>query len=139
MDILHEVTIATAPNKVFKAITEQKGLAAWWTTHAVAEPKVGTTAEFSFMGGQFVIKMEVARLEPARKVEWITRQGAPDWNGTHVTWDLTPADNGTKILFGHRGFASADGSLPNTSYNWAVYLTSLKGYLEKGKGNPNSL
>ena len=65
-------------------------------------------------------------------------QGAPDWTGTRVTWDLNPVDGGTKLLFGHRGFASADGSLPDTSYNWACYLTSLKAYLETGKGSPHS-
>ena len=137
-DILHEVTIEVAPEKVFKALTEQQALAGWWTTHTVAEPKVGSISEFSFMGGQFVIKMEVSRLDPAHKVAWMTKQGAPDWSGTRVTWDLAPVDTGTKILFGHRDFASADGSLPSTSYNWANYLTSLKDYLEKGKGNPHT-
>ena len=131
-DILHEVIIESPPDQVFKALTEQQGLASWWTTHAKAEPTVGSNAEFRFMGGQFVIKMQVTKLDPGRSVDWITQQGAPDWASTRVTWELTPAENGTKLLFGHRDFASAEGSLPNTSYNWAVYLTSLKDYLEKG-------
>ncbi len=42
-DVLHEVTIAAAPDKVYKALTEQQGLEAWWTTHAIAEAKVGST------------------------------------------------------------------------------------------------
>ncbi len=134
-DILHEVTIAATPDKVFKAITEQQGLAAWWTTHTVAEPRVGSVGEFSFPGG-FVIKMEITKLEPGRKVYWTVKEGAPDWAGTHVTWDLTPSDNGTKVRFGHRDYASADGSLAGVSYTWAWYLTSLKDYVETGKGRP---
>ena len=138
-DILHEVTIAASPDQVFKAITEQQGLAAWWTTHIVAEPKVGSMIEARFFDGRSVHNMEVLTLEPGRKVGWITRQSfLPDWPETRVTWSLSPIQAGTKILFGQRGFASADGSLPKVSYGWAVYLTSLKEYLEKGKGNPHA-
>ncbi len=79
-DTLLEVTIAAAPDKVFKAITEQHGVEGWWSPQVVAEPKVGTTIQATFHGGsghQFAIKMEVVNLEPARKVEWIPQQGAP--------------------------------------------------------------
>ncbi len=95
--------------------------------------------EARFFDGKSVHIMEVLTLEPYRKVEWITRQSfLPDWTETRVTWNLSPIENWTRILFGQRGFASADGSLPKVSYGWAVYLTSLKNYLEKGKGNPHS-
>ena len=138
-DILHEVSIVAAPSQVFKAITEQQGLASWWTTHIVAEPKVGWMIEARFFDGKSVHTLEVLTLEPDRKVEWITRQSfLPDWTQTRVIWDLLPIENGTRILFGQRGFASADGSLPKVSYGWAVYLTSLKDYLEKGTGNSHS-
>lgn len=138
-DILHELTIAAAPDKVFQAITEQQGLAAWWTPDMAADATVGSTVHARFRGGGFVVEMEVVALEPARKVEWITRQGNPEWIGRHVAWDLSPVEKGTRILFGHRGFASADGALASASYNWAVYLTSLKDYLETGRGNPDFL
>ncbi len=133
-DVLHEVTIAAAPDKVYKALTEQQGLEAWWTTHAVAEAKVGSTVQAHFRDGQIVIKMEVVTLSPAHKVEWMTLQAIPEWRGTQITWELSPAQNGTKVFFGHRGFAPEVGLLPINA--WAFYLTSLKEYLETGKGNP---
>lgn|SRR5258708_3623931 len=136
-DILHEVTIAAAPDKVFEALTQSPGLEAWWATYAVAEPKVGSTIQAFFGDDSVVNNMEVLTLEPARKVEWITRQSSlPEWIDTHITWNLSPTENGTKLLFGQCGYASADGCLAMCSYNWAGYLTSLKDYLEKGKGNP---
>ncbi len=137
LDILHEVIIEVGPVKVYKALTEQDGLAGWWTTNTKAEPKVGAVDEFRFRGGQFVIKMAVAELEAGKKVSWNVKQGAPDWEGTHVTWDLIPVEQGTKVLFGHRDYTSTQGSFASASYNWAVYITSLKGYLETGKGSPN--
>lgn len=132
-DVLLEVTIAATPDKVFKALTEQPGLEAWWTKPIVAEPKVGSMIEASFNGRQAVLKMEVVTLEPAHKVGWSIRQGLTDWGGTHFTWDLSPVEKGTKLLFGYRGLAaSADPWLPSLSYSWAVNLTRLKDYLEKG-------
>lgn len=137
-DILLEATIAAPPEKVYQALTEKDGLASWWTRSATAEPKVGSVSEFVFYEGQSVLKMEVTRLEANQKVYWKPVQGAPDWPGTRVTWDLTPADGGTKVLLGHRDYVSTDGSFASVSYNWAWYLISLKSYLETGKGTPNA-
>src|SRR5258708_35510866 len=136
-DILLEVTIAAAPDKVFKALTEQQGLEAWWTTHMVAEPIVGSAVKAFLKGGQTVIKMEMRTLEPDRKVVWGVLERVAGWGGSQFTWDLSAVEKGTKVLFGYRDFpASAEGNLPSLTYAWAVNLTSLKDYLEKGKGNP---
>ncbi|HEX2913150.1 MAG TPA: SRPBCC domain-containing protein [Chloroflexia bacterium] len=137
-DILHEVVIEAEPDKVYAALTEQESLARWWTRQATAEPEVGSVDQFVFNGGRFTIKMEITELEQGKKVAWKVRQGAPHWQGTQVSWQLTPVEHGTSLLFGHLGFASTDGSFPSTSYTWATYITSLKAYLETGKGAPNA-
>jgi uncharacterized protein YndB with AHSA1/START domain len=137
-DILHELTIAASPEQVYKAVTEQDGLASWWTQRSTAQPKVGTTAEFGFMGGQFTMKMKVTKLEPFKEVDWDVLQSGPDWAGTHITWDLTPVDSSTKVLFGHRDWTITDGSYASVNYNWGHLLTSLKSYLETGKGTPDA-
>jgi uncharacterized protein YndB with AHSA1/START domain len=138
-DILHETTIQATPEKVFQALTEQKGLASWSTVNTAAKPEVGSTAEFTFsQPTPFLIKMKIDKLEAGRKVYWTVEQGAPDWGGTRVTWDLTPVEGGTKILFGHRNFATTEGSFAGVSYNWAWFITSLKAYLETDKGTPVS-
>ena len=138
-DILHEVAIFATPDKVFKALTEKRGIEGWWTPYAVAEPKVGSLVEAHFANDRFIVKMQVVALEPERKVEWNFQQGDPEWDGTNITWDITPTTKGSRLLFGHRGFASANGSMPATNYNWGFYITSLINYLEKGTGNPGGL
>ena len=136
-DILLEVTIAATPDKVFKALTEQPGLEAWWTTHMVAEPKVGAPVQAFLRGGQQVIKMQLRTLEPERKLVWDIVERVAGWGGNQFTWELSPAANGTKVLFGYRDLlVAAEANLPSLTYAWAVNLTSLKDYLEKGKGNP---
>lgn len=112
-DVLLEVPIAARPDEVYEAITEQRGLSSWWTPDVVAQPRVGSIAEFIFTGGpggRFVTKMEIVALEPGRKVYWSVKEGVPDWAGTRVTWDLTPVEHGTRVRFGHRDYASIEGS-----------------------------
>ncbi len=137
-DILLEATIFAPPETLYTALTEQEGLRSWWTQQATAAPKVGSTSEFRFYNGQVVMQLEVEQLEPSRRVAWKPISGVPDWAGTEVTWDLTPVDGGTKLLFGHRDFASYEGSLPMTGFNWAWYIISLKKYAETGVGSPHT-
>jgi uncharacterized protein YndB with AHSA1/START domain len=138
-DVLLELPIAATPEQVCSAITEQTGLSSWWTPDVVVKPKPGSVGEFRFRGGQFVVKMEITALEHCRMVRWAVRQGAPEWAGTSVTWDLAPADHRTNVRFAHRGFASVDGSFASVAFNWAWYLSSLKDYLEAGQGRPGQL
>jgi|SRR5579859_1682845 len=136
-DILLELTIAATPDKVFQALTEPQGLEAWWTTHIAAEPKVGSAVQVFFRGGQPVIKMQIGTLEPGRKVVWDILERVAGWGGSQFAWDLSLVETGTKVLFAYRDIlASAATNLPSLAYAWAVNLTSLKDYLEKGKGNP---
>jgi len=138
-DLLLEVAIAITPERVYAAITEQAGLASWWTPDVVAEPTLGSVAEFRFGGRRFVVNMEITSLEAGRRVSWAVKQGAPEWAGTRVTWDLTPVDGGTRVRFGHHDYASVDGSFASVGYSWAWYLSSLKDYIETGRGRPGQL
>ena len=137
-DILHEVTIGASPAKVYEALTDQGDLQAWWTEHAKARAETGTVSEFSFYGGMAVFKLSVDTLAAAEKVYWSVQQGPPGWENTHITWDLTEVEGQTKVLLGHRDWATTEGLYANSSYNWAWYLTSLKSYLETGTGTPHT-
>ncbi len=136
-EILHEVTIEGSPDKIVKALTEQAGIARWWTMDNQTEPQVGSVAKFRFYGGQAEFHMKVTDIADDR-VYWSVQAGPPGWENTRVTWDLAPAENGTNVLLGHRDWASTEGLYPSTSYNWAWYLTSLKDYIETGAGRPHT-
>jgi uncharacterized protein YndB with AHSA1/START domain len=137
-DILFEAPINAPPETIYRALTEQEGIRSWWTLQANAKPEVGTVSEFRFYNGQIVLQLEVEHLQPNSQVVWKAVSGVPDWPGTKVTWDLIPTERGTKLLFGHRDFASSEGSLPYTGYNWAWYIISLKKYVETGTGSPHT-
>lgn len=137
-DILHMVPIEAPPGAVYRALTTADGLRSWWTRDAEAESSEGSEARFRFEGGEMEMRFRVDRLQEGESVGWSVLEPAPpEWNGTRVTFELTPSEGGTNLLFGHRDWASSEGSLPAISYNWSYYLTSLKQYLEEGEGFPH--
>ncbi len=94
-------------------------------------------AEFGFNDRTVVFRMKIEELEPGQRVRWRCLEGDPEWEGTTLTFELSPEDGATILDFGHRGWVSADGILPMCSYDWALYLTSLKTYIEEGEGAPH--
>jgi uncharacterized protein YndB with AHSA1/START domain len=136
--IIIEHTIAAAPERVYRALTQQNELALWWAEEARVKPEVGSLGEFRFRPPAGVLQFEVAELDQDEKVSWISRQGPPHWAGTSVTWQLTPIQNGTRVVFTHDGFAQVDQAYEGTRGNWEYFLASLKSYLETGKGTPGT-
>ncbi len=136
-DIVQELKIEATPEKVFHALTEPAGIAGWWSNHATARPEVGSVTEVRFENGG-VFKMEIIELEVGKKVHWRCRLSPHDWEGSTITWDLTPISQGTRLLFGHRGLTvGATGyDIEETRAGWEYFLGSLKSYLETGKGTP---
>lgn len=135
--IVKELTIAATPQSIFNALTQQDGIARWWTDDLAARPEVGSLAEFRFTRwGAGILQFEIAELDVGEKVRWLSRKAPPQWAGTSVTWQLTPIQNGTKLLFTHDGFAQVDGVYERIRGNWEYFLGSLKSYLETGKGTP---
>src|SRR5579885_2176850 len=106
--IVHELTIATAPERVWDALTQPDEIGHWWTNDLNATLEVGSLAEFRFRQGAFVIQFEVAELDQDRYARWRFRQGTPAWEGTSVTWELAPVHNGARVIFTHEGFTQVN-------------------------------
>jgi uncharacterized protein YndB with AHSA1/START domain len=134
--IILERSIAVTPQRVFAALTQQDDLAQWWTNDVRATPEVGSLAEFRFRQGMLVYQFEVAELVSAERVRWVLRRGPEHWVGTSITWQLTPEETGTKVVFMQDGFAQADALFARTIVEWTFYLDSLRAYLETGTGMP---
>lgn len=136
-DIVQELTIEATPENVFHALTEPDEIAEWWSNHVTAERKVGSFTEVRFENGG-VMKMEITDLEVGKNVHWRCRLSPHNWEGSTITWDLTPISKGAKLLFGHHNLTVGDTSysIEETRAGWEYFLLSLKSYLETGKGTP---
>ncbi|OLS26417.1 MAG: hypothetical protein HeimC3_09670 [Candidatus Heimdallarchaeota archaeon LC_3] len=136
-DMIHVVAINEKQEKIFRALTQQDGLAKWWTFSAKAEPKEGSIAEFGFYGGQVVFKMKITQLKTPEKVEWECVEGPPEWVNTKLSFQLSTGENGTNLRFIHGNWQSTENMFGGVNYQWALYLLSLKKYVETGTGEPN--
>jgi uncharacterized protein YndB with AHSA1/START domain len=134
-DILHRVGISAPPEKVYWALTEQGGLAGWWTKNVVATPKVGVVNKFRF-GDHGFNDMKVVELIPGQRVKWMCVDGAIEWIGTELTFDLRHEAGVTIVLFAHRGWKQQVEFMNFCSTKWATFLIGLKSLCETGKGTP---
>lgn len=143
-DIVHELDICAPPDQVFDAVTTQSGLSAWWTHDATAEPTVDSEAVFGFEDGAVKFTMRVDLLEAPELVHWKCVGGPDEWVGTEIAFRIEGIDadddgkpeGGSTVRFWHGGWEFEDGILPRCSFEWAMYLDSLRRYLETGTGSP---
>src|SRR6266542_3882467 len=71
---------------------------------------------------------------PQKDVRWRCTDGPPEWIGTDITFELSRQDDQTIIIFGHRNWREAVEFMAHCSMKWAVFLLSLREYVETGKG-----
>ena len=145
-DIPYRFTVNASPARVFDALTDQRHIAGWWTPDCTVEQKVGGHATFEFKAAAGRLDgyslMRIEQLVPGELVEWKCieqdYQGNNDWIGTTICFRLS--DNrhgGTDIDFAHLDWKSTGGTYHRCFDGWNhVLKTSLKNYLETGKGEP---
>jgi uncharacterized protein YndB with AHSA1/START domain len=134
-DIVQRLGIRPTPWKVYTALTEQKGLAGWWTSNTNASPKVGALLQCR-VGDHGGNDMTVVRLVPDKRIQWRCVNGAKEWIGTRVMFDLKREGGRTILLFAQCGWRTQGECMHYCSAKWAGYLLSLKSLLEKGRGRP---
>lgn len=141
VNIIHRIGIRSTLDNVYKAISTIEGLGNWWTKEVEGEAQLNGKNKFTFRSttgdikGQMV--MEVKELKPQQRVSWRCVEGPDEWIGTAITFDLSQQDDQTILLFGHRNWREAVEFTAHCSMKWAVFLLSLREYVETGKGKPS--
>jgi uncharacterized protein YndB with AHSA1/START domain len=129
-DILHRVGIRAKPQQVFKALSTIEGLSHWWVADVKGNPKKGGIIDFGF------VDMKVIETKPNKSVRWKCVRGPKDWLGTEVIFQLKPAREQTIVLFTHANWKKPVEFMYHCSTKWAVFLLSLKDWLERQEGRP---
>ncbi|WP_037627705.1 SRPBCC family protein [Streptomyces aureus] len=133
-DILHRVGIKAPRDTVFQALTTVDGLAGWWTTDTKGSGDDKLQFRFGDLGG---FDMKVLELQPSTRVRWEVVDGPEEWIGTTVTFDLKQDGEWTIILFAHEGWREQVEFMNHCSTKWALFLMSLKSFVETGTGAPH--
>jgi uncharacterized protein YndB with AHSA1/START domain len=133
--IYHQLRIAAPAETVYNAITTQEGLAGWWTPETKAKPGIGSIARFVF-GPNYFKEMKVTQLQPPTRVEWVCLKGHEEWIGTTITFEIEKDDKGTVLFFHHDGWKEYTRVFAGCTYDWGIFLRSLRLLCETGKGTP---
>ena len=155
-NIHNEVLIGASAEKVYEAITEQRGLAAWWTPGARTTTELGSIARFAFGDGYFK-EMMITAMEHLAHVVWVCVAGADEWIGTVISFELktgSPAElptvrpevrdqaqqldreEATLVILKHEHWREHTPVFAECSYTWSQFLRSLKLFCETGEGRP---
>ena len=135
--LVHQVNVKATPDAIYKAVSTEQGLQSFWTSDSKAEPRIDSIGTFGFGGP--MQRMRIDALVPGKRVKWTALADFPNWDGTTVTWEISPAENGeTSVLFRHADWAPSvsQDDLGSINYVWGLIVERLKNYAETGKPNP---
>ena len=135
-------TVDATPQQAFAAITNVRG---WWSGEIDGRTdKLGETFTYRYQDIHRSTQ-RISELVPGERVAWHIEDSylsfvadKSEWNGTDVTFDITPAADGTQVRFTHIGLRPAEECYENCSVAWQFYIAdSLRRLIEDGHGQPN--
>lgn len=137
-DSLHEISIQAPPEKVYEAWTTEAGQKSWWTKTCRLGSKPGDTNVFVFDNGNVEFHFRIDEQVRPQKIRWTGIEAAKmpeEWVGTRIEVDLQATDSGTRLLFGHKGWASTEGAFALCNATWGELMYRLRDACEgKGRG-----
>src|SRR5262245_13341617 len=116
-----------APERVWRAITDETELSAWFGHRARVDLRPGGLGWFEWDGhGRFPVRMDV--IEPPTRLVWSWGDVGDDrleGDSTQVEWRLEPlAGGGTRLHLRESGFRTDDARWAN-SEGWLTELAQL--------------
>ncbi len=137
------VGINSDTQKIFNALT--KHIDKWWGTFDGSAENIGDEFEVSFDKDSYW-GFRIIELIPNEKVVWKCNESHQDhhvkgmdkeWLNSTLHWKLIEENENTFIDFYHEGLYTTNACYDVCSSGWNFYIaTSLKEFLETGKGQP---
>jgi uncharacterized protein YndB with AHSA1/START domain len=136
-DIRHRVVISAPLESVYQAVATTEGISEWWTRDGVQGESIeGSKLQFFFGNPEPAAVMEVTCLDPEGTVNWTCIDGADEWIGTKLAFDLRQDNEDTVVMFSHADWRNSGEFMAHCSARWAYFLLSLKSLVETGRGTP---
>jgi len=134
-NIHQQLKIKTQPDKVYHAVSTIEGFSNWWTPDTTGSTEVGGMVSFHF-GADYYKEFEVMRMED-RVVEMKCLHAVEEWINTKIIFMVEPIEIGSLLRFSHSDWKSDESTMfYQCSFDWAMFLRSLKKYCETGTGLP---
>jgi uncharacterized protein YndB with AHSA1/START domain len=135
-DYRADLTINAPLDAVFAAVSTVEGLSGWWTTATSGSPEPGGELRFTFADGVAIMRVE-DRTPALERWTCLGHTGAPEWEHTTVTFQLTEVAPGvTRLQFTHGGLRPQLDCYDHCSAGWTYLMKGLASYAETGTGHP---
>jgi uncharacterized protein YndB with AHSA1/START domain len=131
------IRVKASPDALFDALTTASGLGAWWNP-ATGSGETGGELRF-VMNAPEPLVIHVDEATRPTSVRWTVTDCPflPDWIGTRPTFTITPvAGDASELSFHHQGLSEELECIDMCTRSWNHYMTSLRDYLEVGRGSP---
>ena len=121
-----------SPSKVFRALTDPKGLVSWFLSDAHVDPQSGGEFRFEWRGG-YQMTGKVLRFTKGKSVSflWVDRLPNGKVAETEATFRVAHQGRGSLLKLRHSGFTVPE-HYAECSARWAYFLTNLKSVLDHG-------
>jgi len=135
---VYVVYIASTPEKVFAALTDEQASAQYWSgNRVVSDWKVGSPFALKLKPGMHDVVGKVLAFDPPRQLAYTFHphhDGLEREGPSRVTFEIELLAGQVKLTVTHDEFPVGSLSFDQISRGWPHVLSSLKSYLETGRG-----
>lgn len=135
---VYVIYIAASPERVWEALTKADVSERFWFGYRVtADGKPGTRMTAIDPAGRQVHDDPIIESDPPRKLVYGWKslyKDLPDERASRVTFLLEPLKDQTRLTVTHDDFDEGSRMFEMISKGWPAVLSSLKSFLETGRG-----
>jgi uncharacterized protein YndB with AHSA1/START domain len=136
-EFVYVIYIASTPEKVFQALTDEKISEQYWVgNRVVSDWKIGAPFALKLKHEDKDVTGQVLEFDPPRRLAYSFRAAHAGMEAeppSRVTFELEPQRDQVKLTVVHDKFEPDSKALESVSRGWPLVLSSLKSYLETGK------
>ncbi len=142
--IERHIHVAASPEVVFEVISRPEHMREWWPDDARFEPVAGAPGELVWRdaetGETTAVELVVVEVDPPKRFSfrWCFSDPGRSGRSLLVTFDLTPATDGTRIRMTETGFremgweiAVLEEQFHDHESGWDHYIPALGAYVAR--------
>ena len=133
--IEREIHIDATPEVVYEVITKPEHIAQWWGFDASFAAVPGGSGELTRDGGAAVVRIAVVEADAPRlfTFRWVQPEGEPATpeNSFLVTFELAPAEGGTRLRLTEAGFREIGWEAATLEEQYRAHVAGWDSYLPR--------
>lgn len=130
--------IASTPDKVWQALTDPAMTEQYWFGYRVAaNGRAGDYMTATDPTGKLIHRDAIIESDPPRRLVYAWRSLLDEFKDerpSRVTIELTPLKDQVRLTLVHDDFDDGSKMFESISRGWPAVLSSLKSFLETGRG-----